>query len=334
MKCRLLIITVLIFLSGACRKDPYHLSIPETSLHISIKRLEVDLFALDPDSIMEKVPVFHDKYGAFFDLFNYQIINIGGTGQVTYPQYLTLFLTDYLNNEVSRKTMELYPDLSWLEEQLSDAFGRYKYYFPEKQIPAVYTFISGFNQSIVIGDSILAIGLDKYLGTDCYYYKRLGLQKYMIKNMFKDKIVTDCISAWCSTEFIYNDSVDNILSNMIYQGKIWYLTKSLLPDQPDYLVTGFSPEELDFCRKNEGRMWEYLVEHKILFMSDRLTIQKFAGNGPFTKDFGTKSPAKASSWIGWRIVENYAARNHSITMKELMNEDDFQKILSLSRYNP
>jgi hypothetical protein len=230
--------------------------------------------------------------------------------------------------------VELYPELSWLEDQLSDAFMRYRYYFPEKQVPAVYTFISGFNQSIVVGDSILAIGLDKYLGTDCEYYKRLGLHQYLVKNMTKDKILSDCISSWCSTEFVYNDSVDNVLSNMIYQGKIWYLTKSLLPGHPDHLIAGFTEDELAFCRNNEARMWEYLIEYKILFMSDRLTIQKFIGNGPFTKDFSTASPARAADWIGWRIVEKYAAGNRSLTMQEIMAENDFQKILALSKYNP
>jgi hypothetical protein len=152
--------------------------------------------------------------------------------------------------------------------------------------------------------------------------------------MYKEKIVTDCLSAWCSTEFTYNDSVDNVLSNMIYQGKVWYLTKSLLPDQPDYMVAGFTREEMDFCRRNEGRMWEYLVEHKILFESDRLTIQKYTGNGPFTKDFTPESPARASDWIGWRIVESYMMNNRSVTMAAIMADDNFQNILALSKYNP
>lgn len=334
MKYGLLIITFGVLMLGACRKDPYRTRIPVTDLEINIRRLEMDLFTLDTDSISEQVPILYDRYGDFFDLYNFRIINIGGASQVTYPQYLTFFLTDYLNNEVYRKTMEIYPDLSWLEDQLRDAFMHYRYYFPGKQVPAVYTFISGFNQSIVVGDSILAIGLDKYLGEDCEYYTRLGLHQYLTKNMHKEKILSDCISAWCATEFVYNDSVDNVLSNMIYQGKIWYLIKSLIPDHPDHLVAGFTVEEMDFCRRNEARMWEYLIEQKILFMSDRLTIQKFIGNGPFTKDFSTASPARAASWIGWRIIEKYAVNNRSLTMPEIMADNDFQKILALSRYNP
>jgi hypothetical protein len=108
----------------------------------------------------------------------------------------------------------------------------------------------------------------------------------------------------------------------------------MLPAEPDTVIIGFSGGEMKFCRNNEARMWEYLVEHKILFETDRMTIQKFTGNGPFTRDFTHESPARASIWLGWRIVEAYMRRNSELTLEELMREDDYQKILTLSKYNP
>jgi len=334
MKYGMLIIISGLLILSACRKDPYQVYFPEGQLEMKIKRLESDLFSLDLDSISAKIPLFYDNYGDFFDLYNTRVINIGGSGLVTYPQYLTVFLTDYLNNEVYRATMETYPDLTELERQLSEAFSHYNYFFPDRQIPALYSFISRFNHSIVIADSVLAVGLDKYLGTGSEYYQRLGLHSYLVKNMHPEKILSDCISSWCLTEFLYNDSVDNVLSNMIYNGKILYLTKSLLPGHPDHLIAGFTDMELQFCQTNEDVMWEYLIENKILFLSDRLSIQKFTGNGPFTKEFSDASPARAAVWIGWRIIEDYARRNPGLSMQEIMNENDYQKILALSRYNP
>ena len=334
MKNGMLIIISGLLILSSCRKDPYQVDFPDNSLDLKFKRLETDLFTLDLDSIPERVPWFYDNYGDFFDLYNTRVINIGGSGLVTYPQYLTIFLTDYLNNEVYRETMKTFPDLGDLEKQLSEAFSHFNYFFPDRQIPALYSFVSRFNHSIVIADSVLAIGLDKYLGTDCEYYQRLGLHNYLIKNMHPEKILSDCISSWCLTEFLYNDSVDNVLSNMIYNGKILYLTKSLLPGHPDQLIAGFTDQELQFCKANEARMWEYLIENKVLFLSDRLSIQKFVGDGPFTKEFSDASPARAAVWIGWRIVEDYAARSPGLSMEEIMNENDYHRILALSRYNP
>lgn len=334
MKRILLIILGMAVVFPACRRDPYKAAFPEGGMDVRIKRLERDLFEMDLDSIEAGIPGLRRTYGDFFELYNNRIINIGSSRDVTYAQYLTVFLTDYLNNEAYKSVMTLYPDLFWLEEQLGKAFGHYHYFFPDKQIPAVYTYIAGFNQSIVVADSILAIGLDKFLGRDCPFYPRLGFQEYMIRNMRKDMILPDCINGWCSTEFLYPDSVDNVLSNMIYNGKMLFLTKSLLPDVPDHLIAGFSEEQMQFCRANEGRMWEFLVENKVLFKSDRLTIQKYTGVGPFTKEFGPSSPARAAVWIGWRIMEEYASRHPERSMKEIMEEDDYQKILTLARYDP
>jgi hypothetical protein len=113
-----------------------------------------------------------------------------------------------------------------------------------------------------------------------------------------------------------------------------FYVKSMLPHQPDSLIMGFSDEEMNFCLNNEAEMWEYLVENKLLFETDRMTIRKFTGVGPFTKDFTSESPARAAVWIGWRIVEAYSRKNPHIGLKEIMNEKDYQKILTISEYNP
>jgi hypothetical protein len=323
----------IIALTG-CKKNPYQVDISSEDIQITVQRFEKDLFALDPDSIELFIPLFYEKYGDFFDLFNYRIINIGGAGQRTYPEYLKIFLTDYLNNEVYKKTMEVYPDVGDLEKELTLAFRHYHHYFPGNEIPQIITYVSRFNQSIVTAEGIIGIGLDKYLGSNVDYYKKLGLSEYMIHNMHRGKIPSDCMMAWALSDYPYNDSVDNLLSDMIYNGQIMFYVKSMLPHQPDSLIMGFAGDEMNFCLNNEAGMWEYLVENKLLFATDRMTIRKFTGPGPFTKDFTSKSPARAAVWLGWRIVEAYARKNPGIGLEEIMKEQDYHKILTLSEYNP
>jgi hypothetical protein len=318
----------------ACKKDPYHTDIAGIEMDLKISRFEKDLFSLDFDSLPAAIPVLKSRYGDFFDIFNYRIINIGGSDMVTYPDYLKSFLTDYLNNEVYRLTMEVFPDLGELQSQLNDAFRRYRYHFPDMQIPKVYSFISRFNQSIVTSDALLAVGLDNYLGRDTEFYKRLARHQYQINNMYPAKIPSDCLLGWGITEFEYNDSVDNVLSNMIYHGRNAYFAKWMLPEQPDSMIMGFTAAQMRFCRNNESRMWEYLVEEKVLFETDRMAIQKFTGSGPFTADFTRESPARAAVWLGWKIVEDYMRHNSRLSLQDLMNENDYQKILTLSKYNP
>jgi len=160
-------------------------------------RLEKELFELSVDSIASSIPYLENKYSHFYELFNY-VIKIGETRSPYYPRYLKSFITDRTNREVYLATNREFPDIDMLEKALTEAFKHYKHYFSEKTIPDIYTFISGFNASIIIDTNILAIGLDRYLGTECEYYDHLGFYEYQQANMYKEKIVTDCMFAWVS----------------------------------------------------------------------------------------------------------------------------------------
>ena len=147
-------------------------------------------------------------------------------------------------------------------------------------------------------------------------------------------MVSDCMRGWAMTEFEFHDSVNNVLHNMIYEGRNLYLLHKLLPETPDTLITGFTSGQLQFCRNNEKMMWCYMVENKILFSTDYLTINKFIKDGPFTKDFTSESPARAAVWLGWRIVESYMKAYPETPIRELMEITNYQYILEHSHYNP
>ena len=58
------------------------------------------------------------------------------------------------------------------------------------------------------------------------------------------------------------------------------------------------------------------------FETDRITIQKFTGSGPFTNNFTRESPARAAVWLGWRIVEEYMQYNARVSLQDLREETD------------
>ncbi|MBN2610583.1 MAG: hypothetical protein JXB00_03425 [Bacteroidales bacterium] len=331
---RTLIIILLVFLTGNCRRSDQPADIEGIAVNLEIKRFEQDLFAVDPAKVNEHIPMLKEKYGNFFDIFNHRIIRIGSDENVYYAGYLKDFITDFTNYKIYQRTREVFPDLNELQKELTDAFRHYKYYFPEKQVPSIITFISGFNQSAVSDENLLAIGLDNYLGTEEELYKQLGVYDYLVRNMHKEKIVTDCMRLWAMTEFPYNDSVNNLLSNMIYEGMVMYFTDKMLPEEPELIKWGYTEKEMSFCKNNEKQMWTYLIEHKMLFDSDKFTISKFTREGPFTKDFTSESPARAAVWLGYSIVNAYMQRHKNISLQGLMLEKDYQKILNQSGYNP
>jgi len=233
--------------------------------------------------------------------------------------------------------MKHYPEVHNIEADLQEAFRHYLYYFPQKKVPAVFTCITGFNNSIITGDSVLAISLDRYLGADCEYYPRLQIYDYISAKMTPENIVPDCMYGWASSEWDFstlNYQADNVLSEIIHYGKLKYFEKCMLPEKPDELIFGFTSDQMRFCRNNESQMWQYLVEKDLLFNTEQFTIRKLTGEAPFTSYFTKESPGKAAVWIGFKIIESYMAKNPGVTMDSMLKNTDVQGILSGSKYSP
>jgi hypothetical protein len=282
------------------------------------------------------VPSLKKEYKGFLQLFSY-VINAGDINDSSFGDFLVRFCTDKQNNDVYTLTQEHYPDLTELEKELQEAFRHYLYYFPGQHVPAIYTCITGFNNSIIVGDSVLGIGLDRYLGADCEYYPRLEIYKYMAARMTKDNIVADCMYGWGASEWDFSAlkyPADNVLSEMIHNGKLKYFEKCMIPEATDEIIFGFTSPQMNFCRNNESQMWQYLIEQDLLFKSDQLTIRKLTGEAPFTSWFSNESPGRAAVWLGFRIVESYMIKNPGISIKELMSSTDIQDILQKAKYSP
>jgi hypothetical protein len=185
--------------------------------------------------------------------------------------------------------------------------------------------------------SELGIGIDRYLGADCEYYPRLGIYKYLSDRMTPANIIPDCMYGWAVSEWDYKLTgyeTDNVLASMIHEGKLKYYQKCMLPDVPDDILFGFTSDKMKFCINNEDQMWQYLLEHDLLFLTDQLIIRKLTGEAPFTTYFTNESPGRASVWIGFRIVESYMIKNPDVTLGGLMKETDLQSILGKARYSP
>ncbi len=345
MKTRLSSFVLLIIILSAltsCKENHYKVNLSSVNADIDVKRLEMDLFRLNPEVIIDSLPYIKQKYGKFLQLFSY-VINTGVVTDSAFGDFLVRFCTDKQNNDVFLLTSKLYPDTEEIEERLKQAFTNYRYYFPLKSIPDVYTCITGFNNSIILGDSVLGISLDRYLGANCEYYARLEIYNYIAANMTPANIIPDCMYAWGASEWAFSAvqySAENVLSEMIHEGKLKYFEKCMLPDTPDELIFGFNPEQMKFCRNNESQMWEYLIENDLLFNTDKFTIRKLTGEAPFTSFFTNESPGKAAVWIGFRIVEAYMLKNsteesrNGVSLEDLMTDPDVQKILEKAKYSP
>lgn len=332
----LLFITLALLVMFGCRSNRYDIKTSGDREAVSIDRLEEDLFGIDPQDIISSVDSLAEKYGEFLRLFGY-VINIGEAGSESWGDGLLSFATDRQNREVYLEVMRNYPSMESIEKSLSGAWTMFNHYFPGAVIPRIYSFVSGFNNSIVVGDSTMGIGLDRYLGTGCRYYPMLGIYNYQIKKMVPEKIPSDCMYAWAASTWMLDEEKEGgntLLASMMYEGKLLYFTRCMLPFEADSLVFGFTSNQVEFCRNNEKQMWEYLVEYDLLFNTDPFTIRKFTGEAPFTTAFTNESPGRAATWLAFRIIEQYMERNQDVALSALMSSENYRELLEGSRYSP
>ncbi len=324
-------IFILFFLS-ACQSDKFDIDVSHVEIDLEILRFDQDLF--DEGDASEHVPKWQEKYGHFLEMYSYKIVQLGGANEQHFSYGMAEFKRFLTDNKVQEAVGAEFPDLDSIRQELNQAFRYYKHYFPEKDVPKIIFMYSGFNQSVVTDSGLVAVSLDKYLGANYDLYSQMGFDNYLRRKMDKKMMVVDIMRAWFNMEFEFELAVDNMLSYMVYEGKIQYLLNACLPNTPAPLKFGYSEVKYDWAVRNEKNMWDYMVEHKVIFSSERMDIKKYIGDAPFTAPFMNISAPRAGVWIGAGIVHAYMDHFPDKTLQQLMSEHDYQNILTLSKYKP
>ena len=329
--------TCLTALSCNNKKSP---DISKIKVSIPIERFDQELNDVNPDSIAIKAPYLRKKYTWFYDDYMEKMISAGYTGDTTYYNNLRTILgnKDYL--ELRSTVAQSFPDLKKQQKELDQAFRYIRYYYPRQKFPRLISFISGFAVQTPIGNDYIGIGLDMFLGKngDRFYPAiRQSIPQYISRRFSPENIGPRVIEAFIREEmFPENDADRNLISKMIYNGKILYFMDSVLPDIPEILKIGYTTEQLQWCKDYEAGIWAYFLDNELLFESDYLKIQKYLAEAPFTPGIGENSSSapKLGVWTGWQIVRQYMEKNPDISLQQLMLEKDAQKILSGSKYKP
>ena len=307
----------------AIQVNPANLS----DMQVHIKRYGQALFQLDTASFTEDLKRIQPEFPYFLDA---DLNDTANTNQ------LYSFVADTQVRRIYEKTMEVYPDLNELEKSLSKAFSRYHYFFPENNIPQVYTYVSDmyYERPVWLKDSVLVVALDVYLGSDFFLYPHLGLPRYKIRCMAPDYIVPDVMKTLYFEEVWSNPAMKTLLDRMVAGGKMLYYLDAVLPGTPDTVKMCYTKKKFDWAVENEKNVWAFLVHDELLYVSDFDTQSNLINDGPFTKGFSSDSPARLGIFIGWQIVKEFMLRHPETSLQELMELDDAQTILQQSGYKP
>lgn len=227
-----------------------------------------------------------------------------------------------------------FENISPIERKLGKAFQNLSHQLPDFVIPKVYTQNSALSESIIVGDSLIGISLDKYMGADYPVYKKYFYDNQRV-TMEPSRIVQDCLTFYLN--HIYRPKRQpnthlNLLECMIHQGKIHWvvaqLTNSRLSD-----IAAVQPTTKQWYKLNERNVWKELKKRNLTHTTDFRIIHAvmFIGDAhPFFNDIHSRG---IGLWVGMRIVDSYMKYHPQVSLGQLLEDNDYEKILQQSHYD-
>jgi gliding motility-associated lipoprotein GldB len=310
------VITVTIFLFSCEQKSKIEKAVEEIPLEIKVERFDKAFFETAPADL----PILKQQYPFFFPAGNEDAVWLE---KMQHPQWRELY------KEVQKK----YGNFETETTQIEDLFKHIKYYFPKTKTPKVITIISemDYQNKAIYADSLVIISLELYLGKDHKFYE---FPNYLKQNFEQNQILPDIVSSFAPRK-IAPPVEGTFLSFMIYVGKEMYLKDILLPEAPDDIKMGYTPEQIKFCQENENYMWRFFLENQMLYDTDQKLVPRFINPAPFSKfylEIDNDTPGRVGAWLGWQIVRSYMENNK--TSLQDMLKMDAKTIFENSKYKP
>jgi hypothetical protein len=340
-KTGLLLLIIPVFF--ACNSKKGGPDVSAIKVDIKLLRFDKDFFAIDSTDILPGLNQLNQDYPLLTNIF---LRNILGLDSAATLPGVKRFLT--LNQSIKDSVYDVFKNTDNLKKNFQKAFQFVKYYFPNYKVPKIVTVIgpidalakanNGYTPDF-LGPDFLGISLQFYLGKDFSLYIETFFMEniapeYRSRRFSKEYITADAMQL--VADDLFEDKSTNLplIEQMIEKGKQWWLLDKFLPSTPDSIKTGYTQQQLDWCRENEGLIWSYIVKNEDLNSLNPSVIQTYIGEGPFTQGFSQEfSPGNIGQWIGWQIVKKFVSANPGMHPGDVM-KTDARKILEEAKYKP
>ena len=307
-------------LSTSCKQTPVEA--------VTIHRFDKVLFDTPVDQLPAKLSQVSHEYST--DLLNLQPNN---------PEFMAMlqgFVQDPTMRTIYGTVDSLFGDMQPEAKALALALSRAENICPTLRYDKVYTYLSGsFNYDMRVGCNSheIIISLDQYILPYTERFNYFNSPLYLVQQSRRQYLLTDCMTAIARQHIaIPQDREMTLLDYMVSEGKAIYFAQQTLPDAPDSILMRYTSQQMDWMKQNEEHVWAYFMQSKLLFETDYMRFHNFIDDAPKTNAFRDSSP-RTTDYIGWQIVSKYMKKT-GLSITQLFEETDAQKILSQSNYRP
>ncbi len=308
-----------------CGED---IDISSIEVNVTIDRLENEFFNLKTkDAVLE----YLDKHKVLAEVF-YQ------RSQYPHDSIVVNSLLRLAQNPsldtVYKETQQVFGEMKDLKAEFEAAFKRVKYFYPNFEAPKIETTVTGFvnGSDLYMSDSLIIIGLDWYLGEQGTFRPN-DVPQYILARMRKEYIVPSAIM-FLSSKYAAVDGEDKtMLADMLFYGKAYAFTKTMMPCTADSLIAGYTQRDVDGINHNQERIWSYFIDKSLLYDTNHSTKKKYVDERPSIPEIGDDCPGRIGRWLGWKIIQKYR-KESGVEFADLMKETDAKKIFMQSKYRP
>ncbi len=143
-------------------------------------------------------------------------------------RFLRFYQDSTLQTLVSDVELE-YANMDDINEGLRKSFTKLRTWIPNLPLPRIYTQIGALDQSIVVGDMMIGISLDKYMGAKYPIYKKFNYSSEQLETMNRSYIVPDCVSFYLLSVYpLKNYDSRTQLEKDLHMGKIMWVSNKAL----------------------------------------------------------------------------------------------------------
>lgn len=330
-----------LFVVAACGNDQGAPDVSAIEVKLETRHLERDFPELDTNNLAQSLTELKEKYPDFLDFYLDTFLSLGVQGQFTpanpavsegvrsylvYPDYRDLYDT----------VLAHFPNTDQIDEDLKKGFQYMKHYYPGYHVPKIVYFISFLSggNAITIDTSVAAIALDMYLGPDFPYYASMGHPAYMTRTFLPPYAVVNVMKVIYRNQRPFYHEDRTLLDLMVQRGKEQYFLKKVLPFVPDSVRFGYTGPEWEWAKASEGTIYAWLAQQNLIYEKTAQKVMRYVTEGPSTPGMPQESPGNVGTFIGYRIVSEWAERHPDADLEQVLGHPDPQKMLEEAKYKP
>ncbi len=303
-------------------KDSSDVDISGIDIQIDIQRFDKEMMQLRSKNDIAAFLKKNEKFVNLYYQTSYQ--------DTALINRLHLIANNQFTREFYDETIQSFGDLNDLKEQLTTAFKHIKFYYPDFKAPQIITTFSALDLELVVSDNMIIIPLETFLGSKAKY--RPQYSDYLLQRFDKPYIVPSILTILSKKYNKIDPNDHSMLADMLYYGKSFEFTRTMLPGVADSLVIAYPDSNLVKTWHSQDLVWAYFLDKKLLFETNERIKEKYLGDRPKVFEIGNDCPGRIGQWLGWRIITRYRTENPSISLVNLMSNTNARDIFEKSKY--